>query len=375
MDTEHILEATVKSYVQRCLEPGFAEGEEPRDWRCDPSFRSVLDPLNAGDLTTAAQQAEKLAVQFPDLDLPYDWWAGALLRQRKVNEARKVSRRGLEQSRRKYMLCARLGEVNWEAGLLADAVYWWAQAVHCQESLRHRTGGYKSYLYLHYVAAGAREPEVAAAFLQRADSISSGMIRLDPATARSLTDSASRHTTPDIREVLTGLRARYLQPQDAAGARHPDGGPGPVAASVTTEPKVRDAGQITQRLQEIDQELATLRSQMQAAFNARSDVPGGNILIASVEEKLGLRTSHPDGTPTLAKINALQTEQQSLEAELAQIHNSHAGPPTPASSLDSSLAALTGEDHEARKAAIAWLAACGYQDQDEPRTLQDCLTR
>jgi len=45
--------------------------------------------------------------------------------------------------------------------------------------------------------------------------------------------------------------------------------------------------------------------------------------------------------------------------------------PAPASSLDSSLTALIGEDHEARKAAIAWLVAYGYQDQDEPRTLQD----
>lgn len=211
LDTEHIVEATMRSYVQRCLEPEFAEGEEPRNWQSDPAFQSVLDSLDAGDLTTAAQQAENFAAQFPDLDLPYDWWAGALLRQRKLDDARKVCRRGLERSRRKYMLCVLLGEVAWEQGVLAEAVYWWAQAVHCQESLRDRTGENKSYLYLHCVAAGVGEPEVAAAFLQQADSIRPGTItRLDSAAARSLTELTSRQRTPDIREVLTRLRARYL---------------------------------------------------------------------------------------------------------------------------------------------------------------------
>jgi tetratricopeptide (TPR) repeat protein len=222
VDTEHVLDTA--SFVERCLKQAFTEAEEARDWRSDPSFRSVRDPLNAGDLTTAAREAEMLAARFPDLDLAYDWWGSALMRRGELAEARKVCRRGLERSRRKFMLCRRLGEVSWEAGLLGDAVYWWAQAVHCLESLQEKRGESSPYLYLHYVAAAAGEPDVAAAFLQRADSVRLGMVRLDSKAAQSLTALASRGQTSDIREILVRLRARYLQPVGAptAGDSGPD---------------------------------------------------------------------------------------------------------------------------------------------------------
>ena len=218
-DTEHVLLARPMSFVQKCLEPAFVEHAEPRDAGSDPSFKVVLDPLNAGDLATAAAEAEKLAARCPDLDLGYLWWGGALMRGGKLNEARKVCRRGLERSRRKYMLCGRLAEVNWRAGVLGDAVYWWAQAVHCLESVPDQRGESGPYLYLQHVAVGAGEPDVAAAFGARAGQIRPG-VGLDAPSAQSLAGPAWSQQVPQLRDVLTELRARYAKPRaDGAGRK------------------------------------------------------------------------------------------------------------------------------------------------------------
>jgi hypothetical protein len=200
---------TVGGYVQRCLEPAFVEAKERRDFQSDPSFRSVLDPLHSDD-TTAAREAEKLAARFPDLDLAYSWWGDALMSLGEFDRAREVLRRGLERSRRKFMLCTSLGEVEWRAGNLPEAVYSWAQAVHCQESLEDRGHDVAAYLYLLSVAIGLEEADAAGALLRRVDAIRRD-IRLVPLRDASLREFASREGTPEIREVLRGLRTRYLQ--------------------------------------------------------------------------------------------------------------------------------------------------------------------
>lgn len=210
-DTEHVLVARPRSFVQKCLEPAFTEREEPRDAGSEPSFKVVIDPLNAGDLATAAWEAEKLAARYPDLDLGYLWWGGALMRSGELNEARKVCRHGLERSRRKYMLCGRLAEVNWRADVLGDAVYWWAQQVHCLESLTDQRGESGPYLYLQHVAVGAGEPDAAAAFGARANQIRPG-VALDPQSAQSLAGPAWSREVPQLRDVLTELRTRYAKP-------------------------------------------------------------------------------------------------------------------------------------------------------------------
>jgi hypothetical protein len=127
------------------------------------------------------------------------------------DQAREVLRCGLERSRRKFPVCERLGEVEWRAGKLSDAVYWWAQAVHCQESLPDHGTDVGAYLYLSCVAIGVEEADAGAAFLRRVDSIRAGQIRFESGTEQSLIQFASRERTPDVREVLTRLRMRYLQ--------------------------------------------------------------------------------------------------------------------------------------------------------------------
>jgi len=199
-----------EAYVRRCLEPGFVEEEEPRTWRSDPAFASVLEPLNQGDHATASKMAEQVAGRYPDLDLGYSWWGGALRSLGDLDRAREVLGNGIARARRKFLLCGRLGEVEAAAGNLDEAVYWWAQAIHCQETLKSRGGEVGPYLHLHYVADAIGEAELATSFLGRVEDISAGSVRLDTSAAGQLKALAIDAETSEIDEVLLGLRARYL---------------------------------------------------------------------------------------------------------------------------------------------------------------------
>jgi tetratricopeptide (TPR) repeat protein len=198
------------AFFSRCLEPAFQEQDESRNYRSDPALRSVLDPLNAGDNKKAAKKAEKLTKRFPDLDTIYVWWGRACINSGDHRKARRALLSGLERARRKFMLCCALGELEWrEGGDLQEAVYWWAQSLHCQESLEALSDE-SVYLYLHYVAEARGETGPASALITRVDRIRGGQVRLNPATEAQLRAFASQANGPGIAAVLNELTRRYL---------------------------------------------------------------------------------------------------------------------------------------------------------------------
>lgn len=199
-----------QEWITRCLEPAFVEQEEPRNWQSEPAFATVLDPLNRGDHRTAAKAAEELAGRYPDLDLAYAWWGSALRSLGDLDRAREVLGEGLAKANRKFFICGRLGEVEAASGDLREAVYHWAQAIHCQERLEGRGGEVGPYLHLHYVADGTGEEELATAFLRRVDEIRAGQVRLEPSAAAELRVLAARQEGVEVDEVLAVLGERYL---------------------------------------------------------------------------------------------------------------------------------------------------------------------
>lgn len=97
-----------------------------------------------------------------------------------------------------------------------------------------------------------------------------------------------------------------------------DVAPGVEDAQVSN-PKTR-AEEIRSRLTAVDQELYSLRDRIRKDVEARSDTPGGNLLIASVLERLGERPPQDlAGTPTLGQLDALEKERGALQAELAHL--------------------------------------------------------
>jgi hypothetical protein len=177
--------------------------------------------LNSGRNEVVCREAEALIGQFGDFSNLYAWWGAALLRMGSLDKARKVLKDGLERATEKFLLCNRLGEVEWKARELKAAVYWWAQGLHCQESLSESGYGGEegAYLYLHYVAEGLRLSECSKAFLMRVDSIRPGMIRLNAETANDLISLARSAETPSITQVLKKLVQYYIIPQKKSATK------------------------------------------------------------------------------------------------------------------------------------------------------------
>ena len=118
--------------------------------------------------------------------------------------------RGLDNAKKKYGLCNTLAEVELESSNINEAVFWWAQAVHCQQSLTGYSSDVWPYLYLHYIADSMGLADIAKAFISRVDQMRAGQIRLDPPAANNLRNLARKGKTPDIEKVLKELGSKYL---------------------------------------------------------------------------------------------------------------------------------------------------------------------
>ena len=78
----------------------------------------------------------------------------------------------------------------------------------------------------------------------------------------------------------------------------------------------RREDEIAGRLAEVDQELASERNRIMSASQSSNDAEMGNILIASVYEKLG--QAPPSGTHGLGRVTELEAERSKLVSELTQ---------------------------------------------------------
>ena len=208
-------ESGTHPYVQKCLTSKYEEQEEDRTWDSDPAFRSVLGALNTGDNSGACREAEALVPTFGDFADIYYWWAKALLRLRQFDKAREMLTRALEQAKQKHCLCNLLGEVECQAGRIGDAVYWWAQGVHCQESLcDQRYGGedVTAYVSLSCLAQAFGLSDCANAFQTRVDQIRPGGLQFSSGTTAKLLSLAHAARGSQTPQVLRQLVTRYIVP-------------------------------------------------------------------------------------------------------------------------------------------------------------------
>lgn len=202
-------------FVQRCLQPQFQEEVESRTWNSDPAFLRILDFLNNVNTNNrnyilATRETEKLLSRFSDFDLIYKWRAVGFEGQGNYSLARAVLISGLKKAKRKFILCTVYGEIEWKSGNLKDAIYWWAQALHCQEAAQDKGKDESVYLYLSYVAEGMGFNTLAASFISWVDKIRPGQIRLEAQEAEDLRGLAQKGRIPGMETVLSELVARYL---------------------------------------------------------------------------------------------------------------------------------------------------------------------
>ena len=207
-------------YLAKCLQPNYHELPETRSWRDDPAFNGVLEPLNLGDNMAAAREAQALASRYPDFADLHRWWAKALLNMGSCPRARQVLHDALSRTNQKFPLLTMMAQVELEAGSLRDAVFWWVQALHCQESIEGFGGDVDAYLHLYYVADEAGLSQLASSLVERADLIQPSRQRLSSTAAASIKRLVSKSDAGLVRAVLEQVGNKYFTPapQDSSAS-------------------------------------------------------------------------------------------------------------------------------------------------------------
>jgi hypothetical protein len=204
-------------FVQKCLKPEFNEEIDGRTWNAYPYLIKVVDLLNSGDNQGAIDLAESAVSMNSNFSYLYYWWGTALLRIGSFERAKQVLNDGLTKVKSKFRLCNVLGEVELKSGNIKEAVYWWAQGMHCQETLENYGGSVDPYLYLYYIAEGAglSNPS-SSSFLWRVDQIRPGNVRLSSQRANDLVNLARIANDNQIIEVLSQLLTKYVVPKQTS---------------------------------------------------------------------------------------------------------------------------------------------------------------
>jgi len=198
------------SFLQRCINQEYFEVEEFRDWNTNSEFKKILEPLNNGDNLKAIQLAKELSIKFNDFGLIYKWWAIALIRINNLLEAKEVIKEGLRKSKSKFDLCNLMGEIESKVGNIDEAIYWWAQGLHCQRSLPNNGNSIDSFLFLYYVSQGLGLSNCAQSFILMVDLLKPGQIRLSTDKANSLIQLTKNRKNDQIINVIHSLVDKYL---------------------------------------------------------------------------------------------------------------------------------------------------------------------
>lgn len=198
-------------YVKACLTPRYQELPETRT-HSDPAFSKALNAVNNRQYAQVIIETETLLLQYPDWATFHYWRGSALFENGYYAKARSELMEALEKTNEKYPLCNLLGKIELKKDNLVTAVYWWAQALHCQETLAGNNygGDVDPYLYLSYVAEGMGLVDMATELCRKVDQIRTGQIQLAPDTAQHLRSLVQRTTDSKVKEVLERLGAMYF---------------------------------------------------------------------------------------------------------------------------------------------------------------------
>jgi len=140
-------------YVDSCFHCDFEETDEVRDpWEME--MKELLRALDLGvglGAKAGFDYLQTVRSKYSDFDIVYFWVGHWYAKQGRFDEARKEVREGLKRSKRKYILCGALGDIELDAGNLSEAVRWCIKSIASQVSIE-RIDEYSPFMYLAYIA-------------------------------------------------------------------------------------------------------------------------------------------------------------------------------------------------------------------------------
>ncbi|HEY1389115.1 MAG TPA: hypothetical protein VGF38_11275 [Ktedonobacterales bacterium] len=203
--------STGDSYVDNCFHVDFQEFEDTRDWYQMPEAKPIPQAVNAGNLDEALRLAQTLRETFPDFDYSYSAFAMIYRKQNRYDDARHAIEEGLQAAKQKSGLCSSMGDIEWQAGNLREAVPWWIKSIVLQASTEHPTE-YGPFMYLSYVAEQLGLGGACSRLRDVVDSIRAGKIRLSSEGANPLYAATRREGADSMKQAIQILDSEYLKP-------------------------------------------------------------------------------------------------------------------------------------------------------------------
>jgi len=212
---------TDDDYVDQCFKIEFQEFEENRDWFDMPEAKAVTESGNTGKIEEALILAKTMQNRHPDFWFPYFWRAILYSKKRNYKDVWKVLLEGLELSKSKFDLCAKLGNLEWElAEDLPEAIKWWAKSIVIQISAKEFLNRDASmarlrwndspFFYLSYVAEQLGLSRPFWKLRGYADQINIDKHCFIPEEAEKLYAAVHNQGTVSIGKVIELLSEKYL---------------------------------------------------------------------------------------------------------------------------------------------------------------------
>ena len=142
---------TGDAYVDDCFSINFTEEREKRIWSRIEGLKDVPGLVKQNRLEDAWFILDANKDAFRDFDFIYAWKAVIFQKTGQNDAARKTLISGLKRSKEKFLLCDRLGFLEYETGDLNLAVKWWIKSIVAMIGINAVTM-WEPFIYLAYVA-------------------------------------------------------------------------------------------------------------------------------------------------------------------------------------------------------------------------------
>lgn len=130
---------TGDAYVDSCFDVDFQDVEDARLWHRMPRLRDIPGLASGGKIAEAEEIIDQALRDHPDFEFLYVWRGHVHCSAGRLDAARLAYLDGIEKSRGKVGLCDSLGQWEFDARHLAEAVKWWARACALQLTSRRLT--------------------------------------------------------------------------------------------------------------------------------------------------------------------------------------------------------------------------------------------
>lgn len=208
-------------FIDRCLDIDFSQKPDDRIWSDMEGLKHVPSLVRENRLEEAWQCLNKYQIKLSDFDFIYAWQALILQKNGRVEDARALLKKGMKHARKKYLLFARFGHLEYETGHMQTAVKWWIKSILAMKQMDAYIM-WEPFLYLAYTAKFCGSDTHFNTLINKASAISGqGDIRLEQGAVEHLEKKTALISSETVAYTIEQL-VFHINEKPESGSQKPD---------------------------------------------------------------------------------------------------------------------------------------------------------